>query len=123
MQKIKLRTEESGKKLLAAYAPPKWSETADDDDDNLSQDSQGNEGSIFNDITVHERQERIQSIINDIMSVPKLSEAGLTQRGALSQEKIRKYLSHENLSSRNGSSVSGMTSKQSVMKFNNRNSG
>jgi len=90
---------------------------------NLSQDSQGNDGSIFNDITVHERQERIQSIINDIMSVPKLSEAGLTQRGALSQEKIRKYLSHENLSSRNGSSVSGMTSKQSVMKFNNRNSG
>ncbi len=33
MQKIKLKTEESGKKLLAAYAPPKWSETADDDDD------------------------------------------------------------------------------------------
>ncbi len=33
MQKIKLRTEESGKKLSAAYAPPKWSETADDDDD------------------------------------------------------------------------------------------
>ncbi len=32
MQKIKLKTEESGKKLLAAYAPPKWSETADDDD-------------------------------------------------------------------------------------------
>ncbi len=36
MQKIKLKTEESGKKLLAAYAPPKWSETADDDDDTLS---------------------------------------------------------------------------------------
>ncbi len=35
MQKIKLKTEESGKKLLAAYAPPKWSETADDDDDEL----------------------------------------------------------------------------------------
>ncbi len=35
MQKIKLKTEESGKKLLEAYAPPKWSETADDDDDNL----------------------------------------------------------------------------------------
>ncbi len=34
MQKIKLKTEESGKKLLEAYAPPKWSETADDDDDN-----------------------------------------------------------------------------------------
>ena len=33
MQKIKLKTEESGKKLLAAYAPPKWSETADDDDE------------------------------------------------------------------------------------------
>ena len=33
MQKIKLKTEESGKKLLEAYAPPKWSETADDDDD------------------------------------------------------------------------------------------
>ncbi len=33
MQKIELKTEESGKKLLAAYAPPKWSETADDDDD------------------------------------------------------------------------------------------
>ncbi len=32
MQKIKLRTEESGKKLLAAYAPPKWGETADDDE-------------------------------------------------------------------------------------------
>ncbi len=32
MQKIKLKTEESGKKLLEAYAPPKWSETADDDD-------------------------------------------------------------------------------------------
>ncbi len=31
MQKIKLKTEESGKKLLEAYAPPKWSETADDD--------------------------------------------------------------------------------------------
>ncbi len=30
MQKIKLKTEESGKKLLEAYAPPKWSETADD---------------------------------------------------------------------------------------------
>ena len=36
MQKIKLKTEESGKKLLAAYAPPKWSETADDDDDNIN---------------------------------------------------------------------------------------
>ncbi len=35
MQKIKLKTEESGKKLLEAYAPPKWSETADDDDDRL----------------------------------------------------------------------------------------
>ncbi len=34
MQKIKLKTEESGKKLLEAYAPPKWSETADDDDYN-----------------------------------------------------------------------------------------
>ncbi len=33
MQKIKLKTEESGKKLSAAYAPPKWSETADDDDE------------------------------------------------------------------------------------------
>ncbi len=33
MQKIKLKTEESGKKLLEAYAPPKWSETADDDDE------------------------------------------------------------------------------------------
>ena len=32
MQKIKLKTEESGKKLLEAYAPPKWSEMADDDD-------------------------------------------------------------------------------------------
>ncbi len=32
MQKIKLKTEESGKKLLEAYAPPKWSKTADDDD-------------------------------------------------------------------------------------------
>ncbi len=31
MQKIKLKTEESRKKLLEAYAPPKWSETADDD--------------------------------------------------------------------------------------------
>ena len=30
MQKIKLKTEESGKKLLEAYAPPKWSETADE---------------------------------------------------------------------------------------------
>ncbi len=35
MQKIKLKTEESGKKLLEAYAPPKWSETADDDDEGL----------------------------------------------------------------------------------------
>ncbi len=32
MQKIKLRTEESGKKLSAAYAPPKWSETAEEED-------------------------------------------------------------------------------------------
>ncbi len=31
MQKIKLRTEESGKKLSAAYAPPKWSETAEEE--------------------------------------------------------------------------------------------
>ena len=40
MQKIKLKTEESGKKLLEAYAPPKWSETADDDEtaiENLKQ--------------------------------------------------------------------------------------
>ncbi len=40
MQKIKLKTEESGKKLLAAYAPPKWSETADDDDDEVINDRQ-----------------------------------------------------------------------------------
>ncbi len=33
MQKIKLRTEESGKKLSAAYAPPKWSETAEEEDE------------------------------------------------------------------------------------------
>ena len=33
MQKIKLRTEESGKKLSAAYAPPKWSETAEEKED------------------------------------------------------------------------------------------
>ncbi len=33
MQKIKLRTEESGKKLSAAYAPPKWSETAEEEED------------------------------------------------------------------------------------------
>ncbi len=32
MQKIKLRTEESGKKLSAAYAPPKWSETAEEEE-------------------------------------------------------------------------------------------
>ena len=31
MQKIKLRTEESGKKLSAAYALPKWSETAEEE--------------------------------------------------------------------------------------------
>ncbi len=36
MQKIKLKTEESGKKLLEAYAPPKWSETADDDDESIN---------------------------------------------------------------------------------------
>ncbi len=28
MQRLKLRIEESGEKLSAAYAPPKWSETA-----------------------------------------------------------------------------------------------
>ncbi len=32
MQRIKLRTEESGEKLSAAYAPPKWSETAEEED-------------------------------------------------------------------------------------------
>lgn len=73
---------------------------------NLSGDSFNNE-TVFNDITVQERRDRIESIINDIMSVPKLAEAGLTQRGAVSQEKIRKYLSHENLSSRNVTSMSG----------------
>ncbi len=40
MQKIKLKTEESGKKLLEAYAPPKWSETADDDDVDCLTDKQ-----------------------------------------------------------------------------------
>merc|ERR1719186_1278741 len=73
---------------------------------NLSGDSFNNE-TVFNDITVQERRDRIESIINDIMSVPKLAEAGLTQRGAVSQEKIRKYLSHEDLSSRNVTSMSG----------------
>ena len=29
MQRLKLRIEESGEKLSAAYAPPKWSETAE----------------------------------------------------------------------------------------------
>ncbi len=28
MQRLKLRIEERGEKLSAAYAPPKWSETA-----------------------------------------------------------------------------------------------
>ncbi len=32
MQRIKLRTEESGEKLSAAYAPPKWSETAEEEE-------------------------------------------------------------------------------------------
>ncbi len=35
MQKIKLRTEESGKKLSAAYAPPKWSETAEEEEEEI----------------------------------------------------------------------------------------
>ncbi len=32
MQRIKLRTEESGENLSAAYAPPKWSETAEEEE-------------------------------------------------------------------------------------------
>jgi len=74
---------------------------------NLSGDSFDNDNTVFNDITIQERRDRIESIINDIMSVPKLAEAGLSQRGAVSQEKIRKYLSHEDLSSRNVTSMSG----------------
>ena len=35
MQRLKLRIEESGKKLSAAYAPPKWSETAEEEEDLL----------------------------------------------------------------------------------------
>ena len=49
---------------------------------NLTRDSlgQGEEATIFNDITIEERQERVQSIINDIMSVPKLSEVNISNK-------------------------------------------
>ena len=36
MQRIKLRTEESGEKLSAAYAPPKWSETAEEEEESTT---------------------------------------------------------------------------------------
>ncbi len=52
MQKIKLKTEESGKKLLEAYAPPKWSETADDDDDeHCIRESNGVKSIVFEEHT------------------------------------------------------------------------
>ena len=35
MQRLKLRIEESGEKLSAAYAPPKWSETAEEEEDDI----------------------------------------------------------------------------------------
>jgi len=66
-------------------------------------------GCIFNDIAVHQRQERIDSIVREIMAVPCLSEAVLTHRSSVNQDKLRKYLSNENLSTRT-SAMSGRTS-------------
>ena len=50
---------------------------------NLGAESQ----TIFNDISIEERRERIQSILSEIMSVPRLSEATLTHRSTRRDEK------------------------------------
>jgi len=76
-------------------------------------------GCIFNDIAVHQRQERIDSIVREIMAVPCLSEAVLTHRSSVNQEKLRKYLSNENLSTRT-SAMSGSPKLSNVPETSSR---
>jgi len=76
-------------------------------------------GCIFNDIAVHQRQERIDSIVREIMAVPCLSEAVLTHRSSVNQDKLRKYLSNENLSTRT-SAMSGSPKLSNVPETSSR---
>ena len=50
----------------------------------------GDDTGCFNDISVEERQERISSILDEILSIPRLAEANITQR-SLSRSSMTRF--------------------------------
>ena len=52
--------------------------------------SMNDDTSCFNDITIDERKERISSILDEILSIPRLAEANITQR-SLSRSSMTRF--------------------------------
>jgi len=71
----------------------------------------GGGGTVFNDISIPERQERIDSIISEILAVPRLSEAILSQRSNKKDSKGQQLRGRAG--SQRSTAMSGKLSSQS----------
>jgi len=77
-------------------------------------DTHGGNG-IFNDVSIDERKERVASILDEILSIPRLVEANITQRNLKSGAAMSKFLATDSVRqppSYAGSRASGMSSMQ-----------
>ena len=71
----------------------------------------------FNDISIEERKERVSSILDEIISIPRLVEANITQRSLKSNSAMSKFLTSDRISqapSQAGSRASRVDSKLST---------
>lgn len=80
---------------------------------------------VFNDISVEERKERVSSILDEILSIPRLVEANITQRSLKGNSAMSKLLTSDRTgqaSSQSGSRASRVNSKQGTSReqFSNR---
>jgi len=63
----------------------------------------GEGDAIFSEVSVEERRERIDSVLDEILSVPRLVDANLTQRSLSNPRQMRRYLGGSERLSENGS--------------------
>eukprot|EP00092_Neocalanus_flemingeri_P047372 GFUD01053658.1.p1 GENE.GFUD01053658.1~~GFUD01053658.1.p1 ORF type:complete len:472 (-),score=121.85 GFUD01053658.1:30-1445(-) len=80
---------------------------------NLNDNHESN--GAFNDISIEDRKERITSILDEILSIPRLVEANITQRSLKSNSAMSKFLTSDKIvNSHAGSRASRVDSKQST---------
>ena len=64
--------------------------TMENVDNMIPQLNIADDGSSFNDISIEERRERISCIMDEILSIPRLAEANITQR-SLSRSSMTRF--------------------------------